>query len=74
MGGAHDRNLLRWDAQRALLDREVDRLERELARARGDGRGDGRGDAPRAEALARQLDDAKQRRRALGPAPRPKMG
>jgi hypothetical protein len=66
MGGAHDRNVLRWDARRALLDREVERLERELARVRED--------VPRAEALARQLEEARQRRRALGPDMRPKMG
>lgn len=66
MGGTHNRNVLRWEARRALLDDEIERLEREIARAQGD--------SARAEMLARQLADARVRRAALGPAPQPKMG
>lgn len=66
MGGTHDRNVLRWAARRALLDGEIARLERELARTQGD--------PTHHESLARQLADARARRTALGPAPQPKMG
>jgi hypothetical protein len=66
MRGARERNTLRWDAQRALLDDEIARLRRELAEAAPD--------SPAAATLRQQLDDALRRRRALGPSPRPKMG
>lgn len=66
MQGARERNVLRWDAHRALLDAEVERLERELAAAAPN--------SPHAAALLRQLEDARARRDAIGPSPRPKMG
>lgn len=66
MRGARERNVLRWDAHRALLDEEIARLERELA--------DADPELPDGAALRQQLDDALRRRRALGPSPRPKMG
>ena len=66
MRGARERNVLRWDAHRALLDEEIARLERELAGADPK--------SPASSALRQQLDDALRRRHALGPSPRPKMG
>lgn len=66
MGGTHNRNVLRWAARQALMDSEIARLERELARAQGD--------PASAESLVRQLADALARRTALGPEPQPKMG
>lgn len=78
MSGAHERNVLRWDAQRALLDREVERLERELAHVERVGAGSqGSGHQVNPDqivSLRRQLEAARQRRQALGPTPRPKMG
>jgi hypothetical protein len=66
MRGARERNVLRWDAQLALLDEEIARLERELA--------DADPESPAGAALRQGLDEAVLRRRALGPSPRPKMG
>ena len=66
MRGAHERNVLRWDIHRSLLDGEIERLERELA--------DAGSDPERVAAVRERLDALLARRRALGPAPRPKMG
>jgi hypothetical protein len=68
MRGAHERNVLRWEARLALLEARIAWLERELARA---------GDPARAEQREQtvwQLQQARLERAALGPAPRPKMG
>lgn len=66
MHGARERHTLRWDAQRALLDEEIARLERELEQANAQ--------SPRAVELRQLRDDALRRRAALGPSPHPKMG
>ena len=68
MRGAHERNVLRWEARLALLEARIAWLERELARP---------GDPARAELreqTVHQLQQARHERAALGPAPRPKMG
>ncbi len=66
MQGARERNVLRWDAHRALLDAEIERLECELAAAVPN--------SPHAATLLGQLTNARLRRNAIGPSPRPKMG
>ncbi len=66
MRGVRERNTLRWDAQRALLDDEIARLDGELLATPPD--------SPAAAELHQRLDAALSRRRALGPSPRPKMG
>ena len=68
MRGAHERNVLRWEARLALLDARIARLERELARAGGSEQAIAR------EQAAQQLEQARRERASLGPAPRPKMG
>jgi hypothetical protein len=68
MRGARERNVLRWDAHQALLDEEIARLERELAE------GSATPESPARAALRQQLEEARRRRLALGPSPRPKMG
>lgn len=70
MGGAHERNVMRWDARRAMLDGEIERLERALAREVALVAAD----AERVEALRRDLAAARAQRVALGPSPQPKMG
>ncbi|HEX9058354.1 MAG TPA: hypothetical protein VF818_12570 [Ktedonobacterales bacterium] len=66
MHGARERNSVRWEARRALLDLEIERLEREVAAASAN--------PARLAALRQQLDEAVRRRGVLGPAPQPKMG
>jgi hypothetical protein len=66
MQGAHERNVLRWEARQAMLDTLILSLENELAAAAHD--------APRASALQHQLAQARRRRTELGPSPHPKMG
>ncbi|HEY7982542.1 MAG TPA: hypothetical protein VID73_00155 [Ktedonobacterales bacterium] len=68
MRGAHERNVLRWEARLALLDARIARLERELARANPAAPPEQRAQA------ARELEQARHERAALGPAPHPKMG
>jgi hypothetical protein len=66
MHGARERNSIRWEAHRALLDKKIEQLQRELARVAGD--------AARAAALRQQLEEAERRRATLGPSPHAKMG
>jgi hypothetical protein len=68
MRGAHERNVLRWEARVALLEARIARLERELARVGSPTQGEQRDQAER------QLENARRERASLGPAPRPKMG
>ncbi len=68
MRGAHERNVLRWEARLALLEARIARLEHDLARASGPEQAEQR------EQMALQLEQARRERDALGPAPRPKMG
>jgi hypothetical protein len=65
MHGARERNPLRWDVRRALLESDIERLERAHAQTR---------DPDARELLARQLDEAQRRLRQLGPSPAAKMG
>jgi type VI protein secretion system component VasF len=65
MHGARERNPLRWDARRALLSSEIERLKRTHAQARDDAQ---------REHLQRQIEDAERRLRQLGPSPAAKMG
>ena len=68
-----ERDVLRWDLQMSLLRDAIGRADDEL-------RGIEHLPAPtarerdRARQLAQQLDDLRQRLRALGPSPRAKMG
>ncbi|HEX9412892.1 MAG TPA: hypothetical protein VF916_05265 [Ktedonobacterales bacterium] len=66
MQGAHERNVLRWEARQAMLDTLILSLESELTAAAHD--------ATRASALQRQLAQVRRRRTELGPSPHPKMG
>jgi hypothetical protein len=66
MRGAHEHHVWRWQARRTLIDREIERLERELAAAADDD--------DRAAPLRQALDEQRRHRQALGPSPRPKMG
>ena len=68
MRGAHERNVLRWEARLALLEARIAWLERDLARV-GDP-----SPAEQREQTVRQLEQARHELAALGPAPRPKMG
>jgi hypothetical protein len=65
MHGARERNPLRWEARRALLEAEIDRLKRTHAQAR---------DPAAQDRAALQLEDAERRLRQLGPSPAAKMG
>jgi hypothetical protein len=66
MHGARERNTIRWDARRTLLQGEIERLQAELDQVRLD--------PARRDTLHRQLEDAQRRMRAIGPSPRAKMG
>lgn len=65
MHGARERNPLRWDARKALLQAEIERLRRAHAQAR---------DPAAREHVAQQIEDAERRLRELGPSPAAKMG
>jgi hypothetical protein len=65
MHGARERNPLRWEVRRSLLEGEIERLRRTHAQTR---------DLAAREQLARELEDAERRLRQLGPSPAAKMG
>jgi cytochrome c-type biogenesis protein CcmH/NrfG len=65
MHGARERNPLRWEARRALLQAEIERLQRTRDQSR---------DPAARERVARQLAEAEAKLRQLGPSPAAKMG
>lgn len=66
MHGSRERHVVRWEARCALLDATIERLELELAHLRPN--------SPGAEEIQHLLEQARERRRLIGPSPRHKMG
>ncbi len=68
-----ERSVTRWYALHQVLTDEIERLEASIARPPTAQRDDA-GASDDREALSKQLAEARERLRLLGPCPRPMMG